>query len=100
MTWCDLSAFARLQLYSVTVNGFLNIISFNLPSVRDVTPLIEAPIEAVQSGYVRQIGVKHKGVIHIPADNDDLYPSAFKSVQSNQIKRRPQDKLCSLDTQK
>ena len=53
----------------------LNDTTFNLASVGDVQSLIEV----IQSSYVKQIGVKHKRVIHIPAVNDleiaALHPS-------------------------
>lgn len=41
-----------------------------MASVRDLQSLIQALIEVGQSGYVRQIGVKYKRMIHIPAVND------------------------------
>lgn len=61
--------------YSVICLHLLNDTTFNLASVGDVQSLIEV----IQSSYVKQIGVKHKRVIHIPAVNDleiaALHPS-------------------------
>lgn len=70
--WCDLSAFASLQVCSVWVSVSLNIISFNLDSGGDLLSPIEALIEVVQSGYAKQICVKHKRVIRILAVNHSL----------------------------